>query len=444
MGKDKPSILIYTGHDELIGGDVHYTFDLLNQLVESGFDVKVLTDINKLFDVRANAWLNVEVDTEYLDTRPKLFTPHPVEKYYDTLNSKQEDGSITSTENIIWKLLSIKVGPGQLHWYLKVLCRIAVFKYLREHLHNYSLFKRVLKQHAKDFDIFHFNNGGFPAKTSGIWALLSAKKLGFKKIVMTVHNIARKRTFILDPIYDRIATRSCDQIITASDRVKGALTGNRKIPLDKCMTIRCGLENIEPITAEQALEKRQELDLGADQPVLLITGNYEEERKGHLPLIKAVALIKKEFPDILLLVVGSGSEERKLFLEQQIESLQIKDNVRFLGYRKDILELNCVANVCLTPSTGDESIPYTIIEAARMATPVITTTMGGCAEAVDSGKTGFVLEPNDHEQIAEKVVFLLKDKEACKQFGQNGRDLFLSKFLLKDRIQEHIDKVYKI
>ena len=78
----KLAIVIYTGHNELIGGDVHYTFDLVNKLINSGNKVKILTDHNKLFSKRADAWLKVQLPIEYLDTSPKLFDLHFFERFY--------------------------------------------------------------------------------------------------------------------------------------------------------------------------------------------------------------------------------------------------------------------------------------------------------------------------------------------------------------------------
>ena len=68
--------------------------------------------------------------------------------------------------------------------------------------------------------MFHFNNGGFPAKVAGIWAIWAAKRVGVKRIIMTVHNIASKRRLPKDIVCDVIARNCCNVIITASDAVK--------------------------------------------------------------------------------------------------------------------------------------------------------------------------------------------------------------------------------
>lgn len=433
----KPAILIYTGHDELIGGDVHYTFDLVNKLVTSGYKVKILTDHNKLFIERANAWLKVEVEVEYLDTRPKLFTPHYIEKYHAKLQQLAEASELPFVKKMILTLLSIKVGSRALCWYIKIFLRTISLTYIRAHLTNMKVFKKVFEVHENREIVFHFNNGGFPAKVAGVFAILMAKRAGVKHIVMTVHNMARKRRLPIDVLCDWIVRNYCSVIITASDRVKNKLLENRKIPASICKTIRCGLEDLDRLHPLECFEKRAELDILPQQPLLLISGNYEEDRKGHRPLLEALAIVKKSFPDVLLMIVGSGSDKRKALLESDIFRLDIAEQVLFLGYRRDIYELNSIADISLTPSTGDESIPYTIIEAARLGNPVITTTMGGCSEAVDDGISGFVTVPGDVSMLANKIEILLSDSELRKNMGANGRKLFLDRFLLDGRTEEH-------
>jgi hypothetical protein len=53
----KKNLLIYTGHNELIGGDAYYIFNLINKLDFNLFNVELYTDNNKLFQNRADAWL---------------------------------------------------------------------------------------------------------------------------------------------------------------------------------------------------------------------------------------------------------------------------------------------------------------------------------------------------------------------------------------------------
>ncbi|OUS31465.1 hypothetical protein A9Q99_02530 [Gammaproteobacteria bacterium 45_16_T64] len=428
-------ILMYTGHNELIGGDAHYAFDLINELYSKGCKVELVTDQNKLFKDRADAWLKVDLVPGYLDTSPKLFKPHFIEKFYSNLSDNQS--SLTIFQLAVFKILSYSIGSRNIAGYLKIFMRVVLLTYVRAHTSNALVFYRVFKERRGAVDVFHFNNGGFPAKVAGVFGILMAKCFKVERIVMTVHNIPRKRWLPIDVLCDLIVRKCCTDIITASDRVRDELLANRKIPAELCRTIRCGLEDISLLGSELCLRKKGELGVGHHQPILLISGNYEEERKGHVPLLRAIGKVKKKFPNVLLLIVGGGSEEKKSDLETLIETLGISENVRMLGYRRDIYELNSVADVCLTPSVGDESIPYTIIEAARLGRPVITTTVGGCSEAVDDGRTGFVVEPYDIDMLSERIEILLGSSELRHEMGEKSRELFLSRFLLSSRIEEH-------
>ena len=437
----KPTVVIYTGHDEMIGGDVHYTFDLANKLIINGYRAKILTDKNKLFSKRANAWLKVQLPIEYLDTSPKLFSPHFFDRLYKGLKQEHAKQKLSGLKKALYTLLRAKLASKHMYWYFKVITRLLSLTYVREHFKNFLLFNKVMKDPEYRDAIFHFNNGGFPAKVAGIWGMWAAKRAGVRKIVMTVHNIAARRRFPRDIVCDAIARKCCDVIITASDAVRNELIRKRKIPAHLCQTIRCGLDDAQPLDTAAYLKKRKDLDIEPECPVLLISGNYEEERKGHRQLLQALAKVKQKFPHVLLLIVGSGGTERKDLLDKDIEKLGILKNVRFLGYRTDIMELNCIANISLTPSTGVESIPYTIIEGARMGTPVITTNIGGCSEAVIERKSGFVVNPGDIDMLAGKIICLLADSALQKSMGKQARELFLQHFLLDKVAKKHF-KVY--
>ena len=106
----KPAIVIYTGHDELIGGDVHYTFDLVNKLIINGYNVKILTDQNKLFSKRADAWLKVQLPIEHLNTSPKLFAPHFFDRFYANLEKINTEQKLSGLKKTIYRLLSINIA----------------------------------------------------------------------------------------------------------------------------------------------------------------------------------------------------------------------------------------------------------------------------------------------------------------------------------------------
>ena len=69
----KKNLLLYSGHCEIVGGDAKYFFELINNLNSEKYNIKVYTDINHVFEERAQQWLTKDISIHYLSTYPKLF-----------------------------------------------------------------------------------------------------------------------------------------------------------------------------------------------------------------------------------------------------------------------------------------------------------------------------------------------------------------------------------
>jgi len=319
--------------------------------------------------------------------------------------------------------------------------------YLFYDFHNFLLFRKIFRDN-KQIDIFHFNNGGYPGKTAGLWAFIAAKTQGVNKTIMTIQNLPLKRTYFsklnipdyYNYIYDWITRSFCNVIITvAGNRLHERMNLQRKYPADRLKTIYHGLDNHMPLNRKQIKRKKKEFDIPNLSPVLIITANIEEPRKGHAILFKALKQVSKKYPDVILLVVGDGTKKCQL-LELSRE-LSLEKNILFLGYRSDIAELNDISDIAIVPSIEFEGIPYTIREAMRSGKPVITTRAGGCDEAVEHGKNGLIFEEKNVDALSAAILTIIEDKDLRISMGEKSRELFLEKFLLKDKIREH-EKLY--
>lgn len=433
----KTRLLIYTGHSELIGGDAHYIFDIVNKLNKHKFSPEIYTDISRLFSKRADAWLKVDVPIAYIDTRPALFKEGRIAEFYYKLCSNQDH--IKGVKKIIYHVLDTQIAGHKLYTAPRFVLRRITLRALRSHIKNALVFYKLFKEKRGAIDVFHFNNGGYPAKTAGLIAIIMARYFKVPKIVMTIHNIARPKS-IFSPIenrFDYFIARYCNKIIAASEMVRKKLIEVRGFPGEKIVTIYCGLDARLPMSPDEVESKKSSMGIGLKRPLLIIVGNIEEERKGHVPLLKAMARVKTEIPNVVLLIVGSGSDERLKYLKGLTKELLIEDNVVFLGYRMDIDELNSMADIALVPSVGVEATPYTIKEASRLGKPVITTSIGGCPEAIINGVTGFIVEPYNIKQLSESIVRLVKDEQLRAQMGSAAKEYFMNNFLLNKKVLEH-------
>jgi glycosyltransferase involved in cell wall biosynthesis len=413
VGIIKKKILFYAGTCELVGGDTKYFCNLVNAFDENDdFDLIVTTDKNKSFEERAKQWLKNDIGVRYLPTRPVI-----------------KNKSFLSFLDFV---LPFNFFGRKLSKYFDLLIHIVFLLFLLDFIHNFRIFNSLFKAH-KDIKIFHCNSGSFPGRIAGIAGVLAARVNNCPKIIMTIHNEAN---VIFDPLsffYDYVVRSYCHHIISVSANVQNSLINIKNFNPDNLTIVTIGLQDYKAYVAKNNHSSED------DRLKILIIGNYEEKRKGHEQLFHTIKILALKYPNISLIVVGSGSAKRMLFLEKLAEDLKIEKNIEWLGYIENIGDIIASSHIMAVPSIGPEAIPYTIIEGLRAGKPVLTSHKGGCKEAVLDGFNGFVVDPLDVESMANKFSILLDNRDKIATFGRNSREMFLSKFIQEDKIKEHLN-----
>jgi len=137
-------------------------------------------------------------------------------------------------------------------------------------------------------------------------------------------------------------------------------------------------------------------------------------------LVKAINIVKKTEPQIKLLIVGGGPEEeeiKNLIFENKLES-----NIELLGYvtTEEKFRLLSQSNAFLFPSLC-EGFGLVILEAFSQNKPVLVSNVRPMSDIISNNETGYVIEPHNEEQWAEKILELIKNIEISKQMGEKGR-----------------------
>jgi phosphatidylinositol alpha-1,6-mannosyltransferase len=128
-----------------------------------------------------------------------------------------------------------------------------------------------------------------------------------------------------------------------------------------------------------------------------------------------------------LVVVGAGPLRKRL--ERTIRDLELTDSVRLTGAlsRADVIDQLQQAAVFALPvrtrlaGLNPEGLGLAAIEAAACGLPVIVGKSGGAPETVRDGETGFVVSPDDHQLLAERISRLLDNPRLAQQMGGRGR-----------------------
>lgn len=154
-------------------------------------------------------------------------------------------------------------------------------------------------------------------------------------------------------------------------------------------------------------------------------------------VIRIFNKVQKEIPSKLLMV-GDGPERLKA--ENLAKELQIEDKVLFMGNSTEVAKILCYTDVFLLPSET-ESFGLAALEAMAASTPVISTNTGGLPEVNIEGKTGFLSNLGDIDEMANNAINILKDDAILNQFKENAKE-HIKSFSLENILPVYED-IYK-
>jgi N-acetyl-alpha-D-glucosaminyl L-malate synthase BshA len=165
-----------------------------------------------------------------------------------------------------------------------------------------------------------------------------------------------------------------------------------------------------------------------NERILIHTSNFRKVKRTS-DVIRVFEKVQSVIPSKLLMV-GDGPE--RVYNEQLCRSLNICENVRFLGKQDAVEEILSVSDLFLMPSES-ESFGLAALEAMACKVPIITTNAGGLPELNIDGFCGYMSDVGDVDSMANHAIEILKDEETLKQFKENAfkraQDFDLKKIL---------------
>jgi glycosyltransferase involved in cell wall biosynthesis len=162
---------------------------------------------------------------------------------------------------------------------------------------------------------------------------------------------------------------------------------------------------------------------------------------GRLSQEKGIKFLIKTFlkaSDKSLKIVGQGPQREKL--EKLAKNGRKK--IEFLGEKKgqQLKEIISEAYSIIVPSLWPENFPYTILESFALAKPVLATKVGGLPELVKNKQTGLLFEPNNQDDLKEKIIWASQHPREMKKMGQTAQKEVLAKY----NSEKHYQKLIKI
>lgn len=149
------------------------------------------------------------------------------------------------------------------------------------------------------------------------------------------------------------------------------------------------------------------------------------EEKRPLLWLEIAAEVRRKIPNIQFLFVGDGPLRNEL--EERTTHDDLKGSVFFTGYVKNVLTAMAAMDLFLLTSHS-EGLPNVLVEAQALGVPVVTTDVGGANETLAHGITGWVLENDDIQYIADIIVKLLRNKAWLKEAAHEAPAYVKNKF----------------
>jgi starch synthase len=268
-----------------------------------------------------------------------------------------------------------------------------------------------------------------------------AKVLYGSPLVVTMHSLEPLRPwkeeqlgsgYYLSSWIEKNGVEHADSIIAVSEEMKGDIIEAYQVPAEKITVIHNGIDlnQYHPVNDRSYLDEQ-----GIDYPYLLFVGRISRQ-KGIIQLLEAMAHL-----DQVHLVLCASSPDTPELEREVREKVQGNPYLKWINEmvpKEKVIQLYSHAEAFICPSIYE---PFGIINLEAMAckAPVIASRVGGIKEVVVDGETGFLVDPDNPEQLAEKIKLFLNSPELAAKFKETGRkrveDLFSWETIAKRTVE---------
>src|SRR5438270_4002266 len=249
--------------------------------------------------------------------------------------------------------------------------------------------------------------GGFVAKLSGALLLSSRRDMG----------ILRKSKHAL--VY-RVVNRLSDRVLAVSEEVKRFCIDADRIDPQRISVVYNGAD-LKHIAAEASNNNPfTGADWAGASHIITCVGNIRRV-KGIDVLVKTAQRVCRDLPDAVFVIAGSLYEgDYSEEIQAMIRQLGLEKNVKLLGFVADPVPLLKMSSVFCMLSRS-EGFCNALLEAMACGVPSVVSRVGGNPEAITDGESGFLIPVEDHQTAAERLLFLLGNRDQARQIGEAGR-----------------------
>jgi glycosyltransferase involved in cell wall biosynthesis len=246
--------------------------------------------------------------------------------------------------------------------------------------------------------------------------LAVARSLGVPLVAYHAGSLPEK---YLGRLVRRWTIRRAARLIASSGRERDMLVRRFRVPPERVEVVLTPIDT----SAYRPLDRREACRaacLDPERRYLLFVGRLDDRVKRIGVLIRAFAALLHHFADADLLIVGNGEDEENL---RGLAAEHTPGRIRFLGWCSGPAALTPLYNAaeCLLLPSRSEGFPAVVGEAMACGTPVLASDVGGIAELVDEGNTGWLIAPGDDEALRDRLAWVLTHPAAVAVLRPRAR-----------------------
>jgi glycosyltransferase involved in cell wall biosynthesis len=270
-----------------------------------------------------------------------------------------------------------------------------------------------------------------------LYGTVAARMAGIPAIISSRHNDDPFRARWPLSFLIRIINRYTNRFIAISERVRAFTVKTEKVPVSVVDTVYYGLA-VDTEYNRHVIDARDEF--GLLKGPLLVCAARLTEQKGHKWLLRAFRSVVDQLPETSLLLLGDGPLREHL--EDTVVNLDLVKNVRFAGWRTDVMSILPSTDLFVLASEW-EGFGLAILEAMSFSLPIIATKVGGIPEVVLDGETGWLVKARDSDALAGSILAAVSSPHKMLQCGQRGRLRVQDTFSVQKMIFD-TEKIYNL
>ena len=195
------------------------------------------------------------------------------------------------------------------------------------------------------------------------------------------------------------------------------------------------IRNFTPVSFENKSNLKKEL--GLDENVILVSGRLAPEKNIDV-IFKALEPVKKIFPSVSLAITGHGSFENNLRV--MAKQMNLENNIKFFGTVDEhtLIKIYQASDIYAIASTA-ETQSMSLIKAFAAGLPAIGVNARALPEYINDSN-GYIVEIGDSTAIADKIIYLLKNKQICAMLGAGGNRL--AQDFSEEKIADKWERIY--